>query len=168
MLKLLLLLYNEKEREKQILYFVRYLITRLRCVSHSSLSCPYDYLMYLPLKLENSWYPVLYESTNRNELALADANSSLYDLSSRTLLSISPSFPIRYFSRTYFSCSLSNSLFQFAISLSGLSAKWRKSTPFHSESRNSSNRSTAFRTIIDFRNDFGVLHKSLPNARSGV
>lgn len=94
--------------------------------------------------------------------ALADANSFPYDLSSRTLPSISPS-SIRYFSLlSYLFLMFSpKTLFTSSLSRSDLSAKWRKSAPFHSESRNSSNRSTAFLTIIDFRNDVGVFHKCL-------
>lgn len=63
--------------------FVRRFIIRLRRVaslfcpalvsSLSSLPCltlnSSPTMVYLPLKLENSWYPVLSESTDRNELA---------------------------------------------------------------------------------------------------
>lgn len=161
-----------RKREKWTLCFVRHFITRLRCVSHSPLSCSYDCLtVYLPLKLENSWYPVLYESTDRNELASGIGRCELFLIRSFFMYP-SVCFPVLhsllFAALVLTSHVLSQTLFLNSLSRSGVSAKWRKSTLFHSKSRNSSNTSKAFRTIIDFRNDFNVLHKSLFNARSGV
>lgn len=156
-------MYNEKEREKHR-YLALFASSSFDSMYYFSLFYPYDCLtVYLPLKLENFWYPILYESTNRNELASVVGRWKLFPIRSFFTYP-SVCFPVLcslLFSALVFTSHVFyHTLFFNSLSYSDLSAKWWKSTFFHFKSRNSSNRSMAFRTIIDFRNDFGVLQVS--------
>lgn len=125
---LTLLLYNKKEREKQTdTLLALFAFPSLRCVSHSSFSN--DCLtVYLPLKLENSWYPILYESTDRNELASVVGRCELFPI--RSFFTYSSVYfrvlhPLLFAALLYLLLLFSPKLsLSHSLSRSGLSAKW--------------------------------------------
>lgn len=127
-------------------------------------------MAYLPLKLENSWYPVLFDSTDRNELASGVGRCKRF---------LAQSFfcPPLCFTRcsppvTSLAVFLVISLVLLPMCTRPFSFYSLSLTVFFESSGENRRLSTSYReipvmeltaflTIIDFRNDFGILHKSL-------